>query len=91
MFPCQICDRMNQSVDVCFTHGTKSCEICFPRGSPDGQVGCFEMGEEEAEKEMAQMCDNRCNTCKMRNIYRPGCVLCAEIALECLDDLNKEQ
>uniref|UniRef100_A0AAU6S504 NS1 protein n=1 Tax=Rhinolophus ferrumequinum adeno-associated virus TaxID=3140012 RepID=A0AAU6S504_9VIRU len=90
MFPCQICDRMNQSVDVCFTHGAKSCEICFPRSDPDGQIDCIEMGEsEKTEKE--EMPENRCNTCKMRNIVRPNCGLCAEIALECIDDLNKEQ
>lgn len=90
MFPCQICDRMNQCVDVCFTHGVKSCEICFPRGDPDGEVGGIQVGESE-EKEKEEMPENRCNTCKMRNIFRPNCGLCAEIAVECIDDLNKEQ
>lgn len=89
MFPCQICDRMNQSVDVCFTHGVKSCEICFPRGEPDG----VEEQAKEAEKEEQNFIDaypNRCNICKMRGHFNPACGLCAEIA-DCIDDLNKEQ
>lgn len=29
-FPCKFCAKMNQTEDICFTHGAKSCEICFP-------------------------------------------------------------
>lgn len=89
MFPCQICDRMNQSVDVCFTHGAKSCEICFPRGEPDGIETEIQEAQKEEQNFLAAY-PNRCNICKMRGIYNPACGLCAEI-VDCIDDVNKEQ
>nr|ABZ10811.1 nonstructural protein [Adeno-associated virus 13] len=30
LFPCRQCERMNQNVDICFTHGVMDCAECFP-------------------------------------------------------------
>lgn len=85
MFPCQICEKMNQKTDICFTHGASDCIVCFPRDAAEG-----------AEASPQKVDEKCCNTCKMRGFAAPGCVLCLEVAprcddVVCIDDLNKEQ
>lgn len=88
MFPCQICERMNYGQNVCFTHGQKDCNSCFPDGQESASL--FSEASEGPESDP----DLRCNTCKMRGRNIPNCILCAEVKeaeMMCIDDLNKEQ
>lgn len=83
-FPCQKCDRMNQTVDVCFTHGTKSCEICFPKEIKIEEEICQKIEISEPEEEVipdpyGEPLNERCADCRdkiERGIFVPKFMYC---------------
>lgn len=100
MFPCKICHRMNETNNVCFTHGQKDCQICFPS----------DMGEIEWTRRYSERCDahsygvevpSLCYECEYLNRNNCPCIPHKKTScIDChgvepwnvdLDDCNKEQ
>lgn len=100
VFPCKICHRMNETNNICFTHGKSDCEMCFPsdvsnvnwtkRYSERCDAHSYGVEVEGPCKECEYL--NR-NNCMCFEHKRTSCVDChgTEPWNVDLDDCNKEQ